>query len=129
MDRLQQIVNLARQNVDVAALWLYGSRAKGTARDDSDFDLGILFRDYLADPLERRLRPELLALDWQRQLALPEGMISVADIKSVPIPLAMNIISGKLLHCENHDARLAAEGMIMSKAELDYRYHLQQFGG
>lgn len=129
LDRLQQIINLARQNVDVAALWLYGSRAKGTARDDSDFDLGILFRDYLADPLERRLRPELLALDWQRQLALPEGMISVADIKSVPIPLAMNIISGKLLYCEDHDARLAAEGMIMSKAELDYRYHLQQFGG
>jgi len=35
----------------------------------------------------------------------------------------MNAISGKLLYCGDHSARYFAEGIIMSKAELDYLHH------
>ena len=41
----------ARTNA-VAALWLFGSRARGTARADSDYDLAI------------ELRPKIKGHDW-----------------------------------------------------------------
>lgn len=60
---LNRLVSLAAANSQIAALWLYGSRARGTAGDASDYDLAVLFADYQNDPVERRLAPELLALD------------------------------------------------------------------
>lgn len=125
---LARLIQLATQKPEINALWLYGSRAKGNHRPDSDYDLGVLFANRINDPFERRLRPELLALDWTKTLGLDEDLISLVDIQNAPIPLAMNIISGELLYCSNRDARLAAEGRIMSKAELDYQYHLKHFG-
>lgn len=125
---LARLIQLATQKPEINALWLYGSRAKGNHRPDSDYDLGVLFANRIKDPFERRLRPELLALDWTKTLGLDEDLISLVDIQNAPIPLAMNIISGELLYSSNRDARLAAEGRIMSKAELDYQYHLKHFG-
>lgn len=123
-----KLVALATNAENISALWLYGSRAKGNHRPDSDYDLGLLFTERVDDPLDRRLRPELLAMDWAKTLGLAEDKLSIVDIQHAPIPLAMNIISGQLLYCGDHDARLAAEGIIMSKAELDYQYHLKHFG-
>lgn len=120
---LIELINLARRNRDVAALWLYGSRSKGTSHKSSDYDLAVLFISRVEDPLERRLRPELLALSWAKELELEERDISVIDIQVAPVPLVMNAISGKLLYCGDHSARYVAEGIIMSKAELDYLHH------
>ncbi|RDL45155.1 nucleotidyltransferase domain-containing protein [Marinomonas piezotolerans] len=123
-----KLVTLASETKNISALWLYGSRAKGNHRPDSDYDLAVLFTDWVEDPLDRRLRPELLAMNWSKKLGLTEDKLSIVDIQNAPIPLAMNTISGKLLYCGDDDARLSAEGIIMSKAELDYQYHLKHFG-
>ncbi|WP_207923278.1 type VII toxin-antitoxin system HepT family RNase toxin [Marinomonas flavescens] len=123
----QSLIRLASENESVTALWIYGSRAKGSHHSASDYDLAVLFNSHIDDPLERRLRPELLSLDWTKRLNMPEASISVVDIQMVPVPLAMNAISGILLYCESHDARLMAESVIMSKAELDYHYHFKHF--
>ena len=123
-----KLVTLATDAENISALWLYGSRAKGNHRPDSDYDLAVLFTERVDDPLDRRLRPELLAMDWAKALGMQEDKLSIVDIQNAPIPLAMNIISGKQLYCGDNDARLATEGMIMSKAELDYQYHLKHFG-
>lgn len=128
MNTLKALLKLATDAENISALWLYGSRAKGNHRPDSDYDLAVLFSEREEDPLDRRLRPELLAMDWATALGLPEDKLSIVDIQHAPIPLAMNIISGKLLYCADYDARLAAERIIMSKAELDYQYHLKHFG-
>ena len=59
-----QLVTLAQACLEVLVLWLYGSRAKGNAGPLSDWDLAVALAPVkLADPLENRLRPELLALD------------------------------------------------------------------
>lgn len=118
----QQLVALARANRQLDALWLYGSRARGQVTAQSDYDLAVLFSYYEPDPLERRLTPELLALDWQQQL--PGIKLSVIDIQQVALPLAYTVIQDNtLLFCRNDFARLELERRLMSKWELDHLYH------
>ena len=122
-----RLIQLAQANDNIEILWLYGSHAKGNAHIDSDIDLAVAFKTWESDAIERRLRPELLALDWQHQLNLPEGQLSVLDINGAPIPLAMSVLqSGKLLLSKNRSRQLQEQQRIMSKWEIDYLYHYQQ---
>ncbi len=91
-DSLEAIISLARRRDDLAAVWLYGSRARGDHHPESDFDLAVAYTSWISDPLERRLRPELLAQEWQRELGLKEAMMSVVDLAIAPIPLGWSIL-------------------------------------
>lgn len=95
-----QLASLAAIHPEVVVLWLYGSQAKGNAGPHSDWDLAVAFDpvklpDTLDSLLERRLRPELLALDWQRALGLTEGncrwWISIRPPFRWPLPSWMPI--------------------------------------
>ncbi|MEQ4540391.1 type VII toxin-antitoxin system MntA family adenylyltransferase antitoxin [Billgrantia desiderata] len=120
-DLMERLVALAKAREDIAALWLYGSRARGDHAEQSDYDLAVAFTDWLNSPLERRLRPELLALDWQRELALPEDKLSVVDIAICPIPLGWSILEqGRLLLDQHPQLRMTQEARIMSRWEHDY---------
>ncbi|WP_048306136.1 nucleotidyltransferase domain-containing protein [Halomonas sp. PR-M31] len=125
---LPRLIDLASKDDAIAVLWLYGSHAKGTATKDSDFDLAVAFRQPGGEPLERRLRPELLAQSWQDALELPEHLLSIVDINLAPITLAHVIIrTGRELQV-NDPLRLAREeNRITSMWELDYQYHLRHF--
>ena len=122
-DMLEQLIRLASSSPQVQVLWLYGSRAKGTAGPTSDWDLAVAFDPVkLVDLLDNRLRPELLALDWQRALGLTEGQLSVVDINQAPIPLAFAIVdANQVLFCRDQGRRLSEEARIMSQMELNYR--------
>ncbi len=122
-----QIIDLAQANDAIELLWLYGSQAKGKAHKNSDIDLAVAFKVWENDPLERRLRPELLALEWLHQLSLSEGQLSVLDINQAPIPIAMSVLqSGKLLLSKNRSRQFQEQQRIMSKWEIDYLYHYQK---
>ncbi|HSP56794.1 MAG TPA: nucleotidyltransferase domain-containing protein [Halomonas sp.] len=126
---LAELITLAEAHEDIAALWLYGSRARGDHGTDSDYDLAVAFTDWLISPLERRLRPELLALDWQRQLGLPEGKIGVVDLAICPVPLGWSILSeGRLLLDRQPQLRMTQESRIMSRWELDYCHQERRHG-
>ncbi|MBP4067243.1 nucleotidyltransferase domain-containing protein [Aeromonas sp. MaB10011B] len=118
-----QLATLAAIHLEVAVLWLYGSRAKGNAGPHSDWDLAVAFDPVkLPDMLDNRLRPELLALDWQRALGLAEGQLSVVDINQAPIPLAFAIVdANRVLFCRDQGRRLREEARIMSQMELNFR--------
>ncbi|MDX3772512.1 nucleotidyltransferase domain-containing protein [Chromatiaceae bacterium AAb-1] len=119
---LHSIISLAKANSEIAALWLYGSRARGNATTISDYDLAVLFNEYQEDALEKRLAPELLAMDWQQQLQ--SISLSIIDVQQVALPLAYTVISDNtLLFCRNDFARLEFERRVMSKWELDHLYH------
>ena len=65
----------------------------------------MCFNLWLDDPLERRLCPELLALELQKKLGLSEGEISIVDINQAPTDLVMSILNySNTLHCKS-DAR------------------------
>ncbi len=118
----QRLAELASSQPEVRVVWLYGSQAKGNAAAHSDWDLAVAFAPVkLPDLLDNRLRPELLALDWQRELGLAEGQISIVDINQAPIPLAFNVIDANCrLYCRDEGRRLQEEARIMSRMELDY---------
>lgn len=121
-DMQTRLIALAEANAEIAALWLYGSRARGTAHADSDYDLAVLFNTYQPDPLERRLVPELLAMAWQREL--PAIQLSLIDVQQVPLPLAFTVVSdNRLLYCRDDFARLEFERRTLSKWEIDHLYH------
>ena len=119
-----KIIALAEHDNDIELLWLYGSYAKGTAHKNSDIDLAVTFTTRQEDALERRLRPELLAMEWQRKLKLKEGDLSILDMSNAKIPLAMSVLTtGKLLLSKNISRQLQEQQRIMSIWEIDYLYH------
>ena len=100
------------------AVYLYGSRAKGMARDDSDWDLAVLFNSYEADVLERAIRPQNLEAELERQF--PDLDLSVVDLREVPVPLQWNIIQGIRLFDRGVPAVRRLEHAIISAWEKDY---------
>ena len=88
-----KLLTFFQDDPELEVLWLYGSHAKNTAHKNSDIDLAITFKNWIDDPIERRLRPELLAVEWQRALGLNEGMLSILDMSIAPIPMAMSFLT------------------------------------
>src|SRR5690606_30645959 len=126
---IQQLIQLAQSDPRIAVLWLYGSRAKGTARADSDYDLAVAFNSIPEDDWEKRLQPELLALDWADKLAVDSDHISVADINHIPLPLAYAVITtGKVLLAKDKLRLAREENRITSMGELDHNYHKRHYG-
>jgi predicted nucleotidyltransferase len=122
---LKNIIQLAKSNIEIEVLWLYGSRARNKIHHDSDYDLAVVFKSYVEDPVERRLRPEILALEWHEKLGIP---LSVMDINQVPLPLAYTVVlDNTLLYSKNDYRRMTEEQKIMSKWELDYCYHKKHY--
>ncbi len=130
MDHIQSaIIELARQNSDIVIVWLYGSRSKGSANINSDYDIAVAFKSFIKnDPLEKRLRPECLALDWQQALGLQDFKLSIVDINEAPIPLAWQIIEPDcVLYCRD-DQRLWQETRrIGSRMEIDFTPFVNQY--
>ncbi|MCF7970200.1 MAG: nucleotidyltransferase domain-containing protein [Methylococcaceae bacterium] len=122
---LINIMQLAKNNVEVEVLWLYGSRARNKANIDSDYDLAVVFKTYIEDPIERRLRPEILALEWHEKLNIP---LSIIDINQAPLPLAYTVVlDNTLLYSKNNYRRMIEEQKIMSKWEIDHCYHRKHY--
>ena len=122
---LDTIALLANDNPEIEVLWLYGSRARQTATEKSDYDLAVCFKNYIEDPIDRRLRPELLALAWTKKLGIP---ISIVDFNQAALPLAYTIVQDNfLLSSSNQYRYMVEEQRIMSKWEIDHQYHRKHY--
>ncbi len=107
-----------RQLYPVDAIYLYGSRAKGHAREDSDWDLAILFSHYENDILERTVKPQML--EARLEQLFPDRELSIVDLREVPVPLQWNIIQGKKLYDRGVPSVRRLEHAIISAWEKDY---------
>lgn len=116
---LGQVLPVLRGQLEIDAAYLYGSRARGTARPDSDWDLGVVFSTYLDDPLERVLRPQDIEAVLERELHM-YGQISVVDVELVPPPLQWNIIRGFRFYDRGVPKVRRLENAIISRIEKDY---------
>ncbi|MSR17390.1 MAG: nucleotidyltransferase domain-containing protein [Methylococcaceae bacterium] len=127
-DIIKRVTQFTSENSDIAVMWLYGSRADNTFHENSDYDLAIAFTNFLTDPLEKRLRPEMLALEWQSLLKLNEHTLSIVDINQVPIVLAYEIIQyNKVLFCCDEKRWWREENRIYSRMELDITYSMRVY--
>ena len=82
---------LGARHAEIVALYVFGSRAGGTERPDSDLDLGVLFAS--PQPLARTL-----ALEEELARALG-GKLDLVDAARAGPFLALEIIRGERLHC------------------------------
>ena len=125
---IPKLIALTEQTPEVSILWLYGSRARGTQRADSDYDLAVAFHSFIRDnPLESRLRPEMLAMDWRKALGLPENQLSVIDINQVGVSLAYHVITSHApLFCRDPRRLLNEENRVLSRMELDVLPYLYE---
>ena len=125
---LNKITQLAQKNEDIAILWLYGSRADNSYHADSDYDLAVAFYSFFKSPLDIRIRPEILALEWQQALQLEENKLSIVDINQVNIPLAYEIIQYDcVLLCHSGKRLFLEEKRIQSRMELDILYSMKKY--
>jgi predicted nucleotidyltransferase len=116
---IEAIKNLASE-APIEVLWLYGSRATGSADDYSDYDLAIA----LKQASNRRQIIDDLSYDWNSELGLN---ISIIDINAAPIPLSYNVINlGKPVYV-NNDLRLHTEEQRIWSLWSEYEREHQKY--
>jgi uncharacterized protein len=123
MTKQQNIFNLLRKKAtedsNIEVLWLYGSRAKGNADDNSDYDLAIAYSQANEIKIDKDYFSDELAFKWSQDLGIE---ISVIDINQSPIPLAYSVIlEGKIILCRNYLRLHSEESRIWSMWEA-YKY-------
>lgn len=123
---MQQIIQLICHHAAVDAIYLYGSRAKNTAYDNSDWDIAVIFTEFETDVLERLVRPQLLEAAIECELKL-YNKLSIVDLEIVPLYLQYSILTSGIKYFDRNVPHVKrVENSIFSKWEQDYaRYCLR----
>jgi predicted nucleotidyltransferase len=93
--KLREHLAARAEDEGIAAAWLFGSVARGTARPDSDVDVGVLYRE---DP-PRTLAGIGRVFGLEEALAEATGLpIQVVNLNQAPVDLIVRVLrDGKLL--------------------------------
>lgn len=121
----ENITRVIHAHAQVDAIYLYGSRAKQTAHEQSDWDIAVVFSDFETDLKTRLLRPQLLEAALERELTL-YNQISVIDLEAAPVLLQYSILMSAVKWFDRNVPHVKrVEQSILSKWEKDYeRYCL-----
>ncbi|MFV8833346.1 nucleotidyltransferase domain-containing protein [Aquisalimonas sp.] len=113
---------IAGSDLDVACVYLYGSRARGNERSDSDIDLAVLFRDVqparLVSPLSG------LAESVERATGLTADVI---DMEHAPVDLIHRILRDGHLIADYAPARRIAFEVNARNQYFDLLPYLQEY--
>jgi predicted nucleotidyltransferase len=122
----ENIIRIIQACSPVDAIYLYGSRAKQSAHEHSDWDIAVIFTDYETDTLARALRPQSLEAVLERKLKLYQ-QISVIDLETAPVYLQYSILMSAVKWFDRNVPHVKrVENSILSKWEKDYeRYCLR----
>jgi predicted nucleotidyltransferase len=103
--RLRKFFETRAAAEGIAAAWLFGSVARGTARSGSDVDLGVLFQEDPPQTLEG-YRFDLEA-ELERLLRVP---VQLVVLNRAPVDLTKRVLrDGKLLVNQDPSRRIRFE--------------------
>ncbi|MEW5766890.1 MAG: nucleotidyltransferase domain-containing protein [bacterium] len=84
---------LRKNNISFEQVYLYGSYAKGTAREDSDIDLAIIAEEWLPDIFEAQL--ELMKLGRKVDTRIEPHPLRKSDLDQTNPYIREVVITGK----------------------------------
>lgn len=116
---LQRCIDLAKARPEVLGLYLFGSRARDQAQEDSDHDFAIMLTPE-GDPWETKL--DLGA-------ALSEAVASSVDLVVLgeDLDLTFRVLKeGKRLYARDHD-RVCSEEATFASLYFDYEPFLRSY--
>jgi predicted nucleotidyltransferase len=112
----------AEHGEGIAAAYLFGSVARGTARDDSDVDVGVLFEQAPSSRLDSRA----LALEGEIERVL-RRKVQLTSLNTAPVDLAIRVLRAEnLLLDRDRSARIRFE--VRTRNEFfDLEPHLKRY--
>lgn len=119
----RKIINYFRKRPEVAAVYLYGSQAKGVAKRSSDIDLAVLATDKSS---YTGLNSPQILFTQELSRAL-DKKVEVQDLKTVRIDFAHRVLTeGKLIHSNNEKVRIMFEESVFRRY-FDLKPFLDEF--
>ena len=118
-DRIGALVRAWSGDPDLAAIYLFGSRAGATAGPRSDVDLAVVFREELGADARWRKRLDLLTDACQR---LGTEAVDLVVLEDAPAPLGHRVLKGGRLLSDTQPRRRAAVAERILRQYLDEAY-------
>ena len=108
MELDESIAAVLSTNPSVVAAWVFGSIARGTAREDSDLDVAILLAPPAAAEQQRALYD--LAARLEQVAGRPVDLVVLGDHDPI---IAHRVLSeGRLVLCRDRERRIDFESRI-----------------
>lgn len=118
-----KIINYFSKRPEIAAVYLYGSRARGDAKRSSDIDLAVLTTD--KSRYTGLNSPQILFT--QELSEILNKKVEVQDLKTVRIDFAQRVLTeGKLLVSNNEKLRIKFEESVFRRY-FDLKPFLDEF--
>lgn len=125
VDQLERVAPRACEGLGVDVLYLFGSRARGDARADSDVDVAVLLRDTDAvDPLDTSLR---VARRLEELARLGTPVEAAVVLNDAPLPLAGRVLRDRVVLYSRDEPRRVAYEVATMTAFLDFDVMDQRF--
>lgn len=121
---LSSLIDFFKAQNDVVAVYLFGSRASGTAGPLSDIDIAVLLRKGLGNGIYSEKEMDYLGKSNE---ILRTDEVSFVLLNKAPLTIQYGVISeAKVLFSRDEDARLSFEERVIDEY-MDFRPVLEEY--